>query len=336
MKRKAVALLSGGLDSRLAIKVMLEQGIELVAVNYVTVFCTCTSKNSCCSEAKKAADEFCVPLKVFNYTKQFLEIIKNPEHGYGSNLNPCIDCRISMFKNAADYMREIGASFLVTGEVLGERPMSQRRDSMRVIERDSGLEGLILRPLSARLLEPTLPEREGIVDREKLLNISGRSRKPQIELAATFDMKDYPCPAGGCLLTDPEFAKRLKDLLGQVKDFTINDVKLLKVGRHFRLSPEAKIAVGRDEQENIKLNSLTRPGDWLVEAADFAGPLTVARGEVDEELLGTAASITVRYGKGRNNQNVKVNLRQLGNEQEIATTIDVSSMKDEKLARLRI
>ena len=243
MKRKAVALLSGGLDSRLAIKVMLEQGIDLVAVNYVTVFCTCTSKNSCCSEAKKAADEFSVPLKVFNYTKQFLEIIKNPEHGYGSNLNPCIDCRISMFENAADYMREMGASFLVTGEVLGERPMSQRRDSMRVIERDSGLEGLILRPLSARLLEPTLPEREGIVDREKLLNISGRSRKPQIELAATFDMKDYPCPAGECLLTDPEFAKRMKDLLDQVQDFTINDVKLLKVGRHFRLSPKAKIAV---------------------------------------------------------------------------------------------
>ncbi len=336
MKRKAVALLSGGLDSRLAIKVMLEQGIELVAVNYVTVFCTCTPKNSCCSEAKKAADEFGVPLKIFNYTKQFLEIIKNPEHGYGSNLNPCIDCRISMLKNAADYMREIDASFLVTGDVLGERPMSQRRDSMRVIERDSGLEGLILRPLSAKLLEPTLPEIEGIVDREKLLNISGRSRKPQIELAVTFDMKDYPCPAGGCLLTDPEFAKRMKDLLDQVQDLTINDVKLLKVGRHFRLSPEAKIAVGRDEQENIKLNSLTRPGDWLVEAVDFAGPLTVARGEVDEDLLNTAASITVRYGKGRDNQNVKVNLWQFGNEQEIAMTIDVSSIKDEKLARLRI
>ena len=345
MQKKAVVLLSGGLDSRLAIKIMLEQEIELVAVNYVTLFCTCTSKNSCCSEAKKASDEYGIPLKVFNFTEQFLEIVKNPEHGYGSNLNPCIDCRISMFKNAAKYMKEIGASFLVTGEVLGERPMSQRRDSMRVIERDSGLEGLILRPLSARLLDPTIPEQNGIVDREKLLDISGRSRKPQIALADTFGMKDYPCPAGGCLLTDPEFAKRMKDLLDHEQDITMNDIKLLKVGRHFRLSPKSKIAVGRDEQENTRLTSLAKPGDYLIEAVDFTGPITVARGEANQDELRLAGAITARYGKGKNEQSVKISLQKLEDghgdvekDQQtlIQKTIDVSPIEDQNLTELRI
>ncbi|MDP3804786.1 MAG: hypothetical protein Q8Q87_04470, partial [Candidatus Omnitrophota bacterium] len=228
MDKKALALLSGGLDSILAAKLVLEQGIEVEAINFLTIFCTCTHKG-CQHAATQAAKTLNIPLKIFNITEEYLEVIKNPKHGYGSNMNPCIDCRIFIFKKAKDYMKEAGASFIVTGEVLGERPMSQRRDAILLIEKEAGLKGLILRPLSAKLFEPTIPEKEGIVDRAKLLDISGRSRKPQIVLAKKFAIFDYPCPAGGCLLTDPGFAKRMKDLL--VHDaLTLDNARLLKFG----------------------------------------------------------------------------------------------------------
>ncbi|MFH1381170.1 MAG: hypothetical protein ABIH57_03255, partial [Candidatus Omnitrophota bacterium] len=173
---KAIALFSGGLDSILAVKLMLEQAIEVEAINFVTVFCTCTAHGKTYIDSKSAADELGIKLKVLEVSKEYFKVIKNPKHGYGSNINPCLDCRIFMLKKAHQYMKETGAQFLVTGEVLGQRPMSQRKDAMRIIERDSGLEGLILRPLSAKLMDLTIPEKEGLVDREKLLSISGRSR----------------------------------------------------------------------------------------------------------------------------------------------------------------
>ncbi len=175
---RAVALLSGGLDSILAIRVLLEQGLELEALNFASVFCTCTPKHSACSAASSAVRQLGIDLVVVNTSEAFLEVVKHPKHGYGRNLNPCLDCRILMFRKAREYMRDIGAAFLVTGEVLGERPMSQRRQAMKLIEKEAGLEGLVVRPLSAGLLEPSIPEREGWVDREKLLSIRGRSRKP--------------------------------------------------------------------------------------------------------------------------------------------------------------
>src|SRR4030067_1983115 len=221
---KAIALLSGGLDSTLAAKLVIEQGIELEALNFITVFCNCTGRGETCLASQRAVESLGIPLKVFNVSEEYLDIVKRPQHGYGSNMNPCIDCRIFMLKKAKDYMKEGSASFLVTAEVLGERPMSQRKDAMRLIEKEAGLEGVILRPLSAKLLPPSIPEKEGWIDRERLLNIQGRSRKTQIELAAFFGIQDYTCPAGGCLLTDPGFAKRIKDLMIHNPEFSINDV----------------------------------------------------------------------------------------------------------------
>lgn len=292
---KAISLLSGGLDSILATKLILEQGIKVEALNFLTVFCTCTASGKTCLSSKSAADKLGIPLKIFEVTKEYLAIVENPEHGYGRNMNPCIDCRIFMLKKAALYMRSCGASFLITGEVLGERPMSQRRDAMRIIERDSGLEGLILRPLSAKLMEPTIPEKEGLIDREKLLSIRGRSRKPQIELANQLGIKDYPCPAGGCLLTDPGFAKRMRDLIDNKPDFTVNDIRLLKLGRHFRLGPKAKLIVGRNKEENQRLSSLAKKGDLKFHPAKVKGPLGIGLGAFDKECFSISASIIARY-----------------------------------------
>ena len=303
---KAIALLSGGLDSTLAAKVVTEQGIQLEAVNFLTVFCTCTNRGETCLASQKAVDALGIPLKVFNVSEEYLNLIRHPKHGYGSNMNPCLDCRIFMLKKAKTYMEETGASFIVTGEVLGQRPMSQRRDAMRLIEKETGLGGYIVRPLSAKFLPVTIPEKEGWINRENLLAIQGRSRKPQIELADHYGIHDYPCPAGGCLLTDPGFAKRMKDLMDHKSDFSLNDVHLLKIGRHFRLSPELKLVVGRNEEDNKKIQTFTQEEDILLKAARHPGPLSLLRGESNGTDIEKAASITVRYGKAKNLKSVEV------------------------------
>ncbi len=230
-------------------------------------------------------------------------------------------------------MKKVGASFLITGEVLGERPMSQRRDALRIIERDSKLEGLILRPLSAKLLEATIPEKEGWMDRERLLAIKGRSRKPQMQLADQFGLTEYPCPAGGCLLTDPGFASRLKDLF-EHSEADLNDVQLLKLGRHFRLSPRTKLIVGRDEGENAKLLTLARPGDFCFQVADFPGPITIARGELNSESISEACALTARYSKAKEEESIKVDYWKLpGTEVQSLT---VSPVSDEEIQGLRV
>jgi tRNA U34 2-thiouridine synthase MnmA/TrmU len=301
---KAIALLSGGLDSRLAVHVMKQQGIEIEGMTIVTLFCRCTSAGQCL-EAKHAAREAGVPIKVVFAGPEFLEIVKHPKHGYGKNMNPCIDCRIHLFRKAAQYMRETGASFLITGEVLGQRPMSQRMEAMKRIDREAGVEGLVLRPLCAKWMEPTLPEKQGLVDREKLLAIKGRSRKDQIQLADIFQIKDYPCPAGGCLLTDPQFGKRMRDLLKHC-DATMNDVHLLKMGRHFRLDPKTKAIVGRNELDNKKIRTFAREGDVLLEPVEIPGPLALVRGETSEANVRTAAALVGRYTKAQGQPTVKV------------------------------
>ncbi len=310
MSRKAIALLSGGLDSRLAVKMMLDQGITVEAINFVTIFCTCTAKSSCKSEARKAAEEFGIPLKVLNGTERLLEAVKHPRHGYGRGLNPCLDCRIGMFREAGEYMRSRGADFIVTGEVLGERPMSQRPDALAVIERESGLEGLIVRPLSAHLFEPSIPEREGWVDRERMMAIRGRSRKPQMQLATEIGVRDYPCPAGGCLLTEKGFAARLARLLEEMPDPPVAEIQSLKLGRLFYSSTGRRIIVPRNEAETRSLESLAQPGDMLVYATDFNGPTTVVKGgDIDERTLAEAAALTARYGQGREEAEITVACR---------------------------
>jgi tRNA U34 2-thiouridine synthase MnmA/TrmU len=271
---------------------------------------------------------------VFNVSEEYLDVVKHPKHGYGSNMNPCIDCRIFMMKKAKAYMEEAGASFIVTGEVLGERPMSQRRDAMRLIEKEAGLDGLVLRPLSAKLLSASIPEKEGWVDREKLLKIQGRSRKPQIQLADHFGIRDYPCPAGGCLLTDPGFAQRMRDLNRYHSDFLLNDVHLLKMGRHFRLSPHLKLVVGRNEEENQKIQTFSQEGDFLLKVSRYPGPLSLLRGEAKEEEIAKAAAITARYGKAKDLEKIEVIYEKVNEESH--RSISVSSIPDEEIANLMI
>jgi len=331
---KAITLLSGGLDSTLAAKVVLEQGIELEALNFLTVFCTCTNRGETCLASQKAVNALGIPLRVFNVSEEYLNVVKHPKHGYGSNMNPCIDCRIFMMKKAKAYMGESGASFIVTGEVLGERPMSQRRDAMRLIEKEAELDGLILRPLSAKLLPASIPEKEGWVDREKLLKIQGRSRKPQMQLAEHFGIRDYPCPAGGCLLTDPGFARRMKDLILYHPDFLLNDVHLLKLGRHLRLSPTLKLVVGRKEEENRKIQTFSQEGDILLKLACHPGPLSLLRGEAGETEIEKAASITARYSKAKDLGKVEVIYKRVGMNGD--QSISVTPISDKEIERLMI
>jgi len=332
---KAIALLSGGLDSTLAVKLILDQGIEVEALNFVTPFCTCNRGGKGCA-ARNVADELDVPCKTIAVTEEFFQVIRNPKHGYGSGMNPCLDCRILMFSRARERMEEIGAAFVFTGEVLGQRPMSQHRRAMRIIDRESGLDGRVLRPLSARLLEPTIPENEGLVDREKLLALQGRSRKPQMALAEEYGIADYPCPAGGCLLTDPGFARRMRDLMRFRPGFDLNDVNLLKVGRHFRLSPGVKVVVGRNEDENHRLQHLARQGDLLFEVKGWGSPITLLRGEAgaDEEAeIHLAAAITARYSDAEGDE---VQVHYGTNCAASSETILVSPLGEDNLIRLRI
>ncbi len=291
---KAIGLLSGGLDSTLATKLMLSQGIEVISLNFITPFCTCT-RRGCKHEASRIAKEFDIEIKVIAVGDEYIKIIKNPEHRYGKHMNPCIDCRIFMFMKAKMYMKEIGASFIFSGEVLGQRPMSQRKEAMRIIEKGSDLEGLILRPLSARFLEPTIPEKEGLVNREKLLEIKGRWRKPQMKLAKLLGIKDYPCPAGGCKLTDLHFSKRVKEAFEHEED-SIHDMNLLGYGRHFRLPDGNKLIVGRNEKENLILSSFASENDLLMKVLGYNSPVALLKGENGRgEDLKIAASICARY-----------------------------------------
>lgn len=310
MTVKAIGMLSGGLDSTLAVGLMLDQGVEVTALNFITPFCTCTRKG-CRHEASRVAEEFGIDIKVMRGGEDYVRMIKDPAHGYGKNMNPCIDCRIFMLKKAKEYMREIGAKFIFTGEVLGQRPMSQRKDAMLSIDKEAGLERLILRPLSAQYLEPAIPEEEGLIDREKLLDIRGRQRKRQMELAEDLDITDYPCPAGGCRLTDPQYARRIRDAF-EHDECSVWDVTLLRYGRHFRLDDGTKAVVGRDEDENRVIQRLARVEDLLLEVMGVGSPTTLLKDgttgrkiediDIDEESVRVAASLCTRYsdsvGKG--------------------------------------
>jgi tRNA U34 2-thiouridine synthase MnmA/TrmU len=331
MNKKAVILLSGGLDSTLAAKLMLEQGVELLGVNFDVGF-ESLLKPGKQSQVAKSAEELGIKFTKKDVSIEFFNVLKGPKFGYGSGKNPCIDCKIFMLKKAKELMREVGASFIVTGEVLGERPMSQRRDTLAIIERESGLKGLLLRPLSARLLDPTEPEKKGIINREKLLAIQGRSRKPQFELAEKFGIRKYPNPAGGCLLTDPAFSKKVDDLLTH-NALTFETTQLLKFGRHFRLSAACKLVVGRNERENNVILELAKAGDILMNAGDIPAPIGLLREEISGEVLNTALRVVARYADG-NNRKVRMEYWKAGNNEKLVA--EITPLKENELETIRI
>jgi len=308
MSVKAVALLSGGLDSSLAIRLMLDQGVDVLALHFVSVFNGTAPEQSTLLTPLRVARQLGVEVKTLNFTREHMALVRDPAHGHGSNLNPCIDCHMAMLRRAAALMPSVGARFVVTGEVLGQRPMSQRGFVLGQIGRETGLGDLLLRPLSAKLLPPTLPEKEGWVDRERLLDISGRSRKIQLGLARHYGLTQHSSPAGGCLLTDPGFSARLGDLLDATGEgeLDLNEVHLIKLGRHFRLDPATKAIVCRVERENATLYTFSRPTDLLLTTRDTPGPTTLLRGNLSPEHAATAAALTARYSRLREAPSVAI------------------------------
>ena len=291
MDRKCVALLSGGLDSTLAAKLMLEQGIDVQGL-FLAMSWGCCEK----PKAMASAQQLGVPLMVLGVGDAYLDVIRKPKYGYGTQMNPCVDCRIYMFTVAKRYMDEIGAGFIVTGEVVGQRPMSQRKRPLSIIEQDSGLEGLLLRPLSAQLLEPTRPEQIGVVDRTWLLGLSGRSRQEQIAMARAHGLDEYSQPAGGCLLTDEAFAKKTKDLFAHEARPTTKDMELLTLGRHVRVGPRTKIVLGRNQLENLMLEGYAGHG-YTVISPRFPAPAALVVGEWTDEAKALAVQSILQHAK---------------------------------------
>ncbi|MDG6938786.1 MAG: tRNA (5-methylaminomethyl-2-thiouridylate)-methyltransferase [Nitrososphaerota archaeon] len=333
-KPKALVMLSGGLDSTLALATMKELGVETLALSFKTPFCNFDcGGGACAGDVSDVARRMGVKWRAEELGEEYVEMVRKPKHGYGSGMNPCIDCRIMMFRRAKEVMGEVGADFMVTGEVVGQRPMSQNPKALETIEKESGLKGKILRPLSARLLPPTDAETEGMVDRRRLKAISGRSRKEQISLAAEFGLKKYPNAGGGCVLTEKGFASRLRDLFQHSEKPGMREIRLLGVGRHFRLSDSCKLVVGRDMVENREISSLAEPGETLMAVQDYVGPVCLLVGQHGEEG-GTAAGICVRYSDAPKDREVTVRL--FDKDEKLLGTVVASALAEERYAKYRL
>lgn len=296
---RGLGICSGGLDSMLSGMVLKSQGIEVAWITFVTPFFSA-------EKARRASQITGIPLTIQDITAEYLEMLKNPPCGYGQQMNPCMDCHAMMFRIAGRRMQEEGFDFLFSGEVLGQRPMSQSKPSLRYVEKHSGFEGFILRPLSAKKLPETLVEKKGWVDRSRLFDISGRSRKPQMELAARFHITEYPAPAGGCLLTDVGYSRRLKDLLAHQVHPEIREFYLLKYGRHMRLETGTKIVVGRTERENEKILTHADPRKDILLKSRLPGPVVLMPRGGSDAAVAQAASICAGYSKGRGHKTVRV------------------------------
>lgn len=324
-KRKAVVLISGGLDSMLAAKLMLEQGIHVEGINFFTGFCH-SGHTSAIRNKKKVkpprndalwvAEQLGIKLHIVDIVEEYKDILINPKHGYGQNLNPCLDCKIFMVQKAFEWMEENDFDFIVTGEVVGQRPKSQRRETMPIVEKRSGAEDLLLRPLCAQKLPETKPEREGWVDRTQLLDFHGRNRKPQLALAERFHFDDYAQPAGGCcVLTDSSYSRRLEDMWAHrvSKDYSMDDIILLKAGRHIRPRDHFKMIVGRDMGENNFLQGY-RNQFVSMRAKFHKGPLVLLEGECASEDLTLAAQILSRFCDGKDESQVTIEIQQIDGE----------------------
>ena len=333
-KKKVVALLSGGLDSQLAVRMMQKQGFEVSAVAIKTPFCDFDCGRGCGFEIRERAEDLGVNLKTVYLGDEYIEMLKHPKHGIGAGMNPCIDCRAMMFDAAKKEMDKIGAEFIISGEVLGQRPMSQHRDALRIIEKDTALQGKIVRPLSGALLAPTDAERDGLIRREDLGMIKGRSRRDQLLMARKFGIVDPPNAAGGCLLTDKLFGRRAKDLFSHTETPTINDIDLLKIGRHFRLDDNTKLIVGRNKNENEAMHALALPNDVLLETCDHMGPTSMIRTSSNsaKDHFEFCASITLRYSDSPKDKQDKVKIIQSGKE----TRITVSKADEKSYIKFRL
>ncbi|WP_456431064.1 thiamine biosynthesis protein [Thermosulfuriphilus sp.] len=327
---KALVLFSGGLDSLLSCKLLEQQGIKVLALRFVTPFSgysLLSRKEAYQDEVKK---KYGLDLEIIDVSEEYLEILKDPRYGYGRNFNPCIDCKIFFLKKALSLLPRYGASFVATGEVLGQRPMSQRGPILRLIEKASGAEGRLLRPLSARRLPETPMEKEGLVDRGQLLALAGRSRKGQMELAERLGIKDYASPAGGCLLTDPILATRLRELFSK-RPMSVDDCLLALVGRHFLLPEGSWLVVGRNKAENERLRSLTRAGDLILRLQGAPGPLGLIR-QARAEDLPLAAGILVRYAPKARGKEVQV----VAEGKDLPEVISPLKINPESIEKLRI
>ncbi|MCF7873436.1 MAG: 7-cyano-7-deazaguanine synthase [Candidatus Omnitrophica bacterium] len=324
MKIKAIALLSGGLDSIIAAKLVKEQGIDVVALHFDNHFSVSSEKQKQIL-LNKISKQLGIRVENKVLDENYLSIIKNPKHGFGKNLNPCIDCRIYILKKAKEYMDKIGAFFIITGEVLGQRPMSQHRKALFNVERESGLEGLVLRPLSAQLFPETIPEKKRWVKRDNLLSISGRSRKVQLEFANKYKIENYFWAGGGCLLTDSGFSRRLQDIIKK-DQFNLDNIELLKVGRHFRFNPDFKFIVGRDESENKKMESLKREDDFIFRPLDKPGPTGLGRGKMNEPIKNLCTTIIARYSSTKDK--IKVNI--INHKKKVDETVTATKPENNK------
>ena len=306
---KALSVFSGGLDSALAAELIRRFGIDVQAFFFETPFFTSL-------KAKVTADAINLPLKIIDITDRHLDVVKNPPHGYGGNMNPCIDCHALMLRVTGEILEKEGASFIITGDVLGQRPMSQNRAALSIIDKQSGMEGLILRPLSAKHLPVTIPEDKGWVRREDLMDLSGRSRKSQMELAKKLNITEYPSPGGGCLLTEEVFSRRLRDLMSSNPIFDVHDIELLKIGRHFRIGPRTKIIIGRKEDENDAILSSAREEELLITTPSVPGPGALVTGEITLAVEDIAAVMTVSYSDAKTSETL-VKMRHKGKDKLI-------------------
>ncbi len=322
---KALVLMSGGLDSQLAVCVLRDQGVEVHAVTFESPFFDGAT-------ARKACEQLGVPLLVVDFTSEIIAILKNPKHGFGSNMNPCIDCHAMMIKTAGEIMMKEGYDVIATGEVLYERPLSQSRKALDIVAEDSGCSSRLLRPLSAKLLPETEAERSGLIKRDKLLALSGRKREMQFRLAERFGLRDYPTPAGGCRLTDPNYTKRLRDLVDHEGLESVRQVLVLRTGRHFRLDARIKFVLGRNESENLLLEKMAGPSDLVLKAEDVPGPVGLLPVEAREEHILKAAALCAGYSDRIGDQPVRVLVTSPGGDRHI----EALPPPEEEVVRLRV